>query len=106
MASLASAKPRALAQSAINLCRQPGTCIAPDQVAPRAQMRPLTAESHMVESQPSGRRLGRSGPTASSEMGGFRRFGEAPEVELSDGTFEPGLLRPGRLPALIHPSAC
>ena len=38
-------------------------------------------------------------------MGGFRRFGEAPEVELSDRTFEPGLLRPGRLPALIHPSA-
>jgi hypothetical protein len=59
----------------------------------------------MVESQPSGRRLGRSGPTASSEMGGFRRFGEAPEVELSDGTFEPGLLRPGHLLALIHRSA-
>jgi hypothetical protein len=40
MASLASAKPRALAQSAINLCREPGPCIAPDQVAPRPQMRP------------------------------------------------------------------
>ena len=45
MASLASANPRALAQIAINLCCEPGICIAPDRVCPATANTALTAES-------------------------------------------------------------